>query len=139
MSPTQKKPAASRASKRARVSEANDRIIRRIINSLDVAQADLTKLGGSVGSGIGEVRRDLAKLIRDARRHADKLAKETRKDLEKLQKDMPPRPPKQNRKKRPNAPKPKRNALKRRPLPNPAKPQGPNVRRVPNALRANRG
>ncbi len=68
--------------------QENDRLVRRIADSLDVAHADLEKLRGSVGSGVNDMRRDLAKLLRDARRDARKLATRTRKDLEKLQKDM---------------------------------------------------
>jgi hypothetical protein len=68
--------------------EENDRVIRRISDSLDVAQADLTKLGGSLGAGAGDLRRDLARLLRDARRHAASMGKATGKDLERLQRDI---------------------------------------------------
>jgi hypothetical protein len=68
--------------------EENDRVIRRISNSLDVALKDLPKVGGNVGAGVGELRKDLSKLLRDARSHATKMSNATRKDLEKLQKDM---------------------------------------------------
>lgn len=94
MSPSQKAPAkpapkTSRTVERARERyEENGRVIRRIADSLDVAQADLGKLRGSVGAGVGDLRRDLTKLLRDARRDATKMGKATRKDLERLQKDM---------------------------------------------------
>jgi hypothetical protein len=94
MSPTKKTPAklagrSLRVAEKARARwEENDRVIRRISDSLDVAQADLTKLGGSVGAGAGDLRRDLARLLRDARRHAARMGKATGKDLEKLQRDM---------------------------------------------------
>ncbi len=68
--------------------EDNDRVIRRITKSLDVALDDLAKVGGSVGAGAGDLRRDLAKMLRDTRRHATKMGNATRKDLERLQKDM---------------------------------------------------
>ena len=62
MSPTKKTPAKLAGKARARWEE-NDRVIRRISDSLDVAQADLTKLGGNLGAGAGDLRRDLARQI----------------------------------------------------------------------------
>src|ERR1700716_3035495 len=95
MAPTKKastkkaRPASSTAHRaRTRVVEENDRVIRRITDSLDVALKDLPKVGGNVGAGVGELRKDLSKLPRDARKHATKMSTATRKDLEKLQKDM---------------------------------------------------
>jgi hypothetical protein len=94
MSPNKKTPAKLagrplRVAEKARARwEENDRVIRRISDSLDVAQSDLSKLGGSVGAGAGDLRRDLAKLLRDARRHATRMGKATGKDLERLQRDM---------------------------------------------------
>jgi len=98
MSPTQKapkkpakKPAkkASRASQQAHaLRQENERLIRRITDSLDVAQADLAKLRGDVAAGVSDMRRELSKLLRDARRNAIKMGNATRKDLERLQKDM---------------------------------------------------
>jgi hypothetical protein len=84
--PTKPAPAKARADQ-ARIKE-NDRVIRRIANSLDVAQTDLGKLGGNLGIGAADLRRNLSRLLRDARRDAAKLSKATRKDLERLQKDM---------------------------------------------------
>jgi hypothetical protein len=94
MSPTKKTPTKLagrplRVAEKARAHwEENDRVIRRISDSLDVAQADLTKLGGSLGAGAGDLRRDLARLLRDARRHAASMGKATGKDLERLQRDI---------------------------------------------------
>jgi vacuolar-type H+-ATPase subunit H len=85
--PTTAKAPAKTPSTHAHCKE-NDRLVRRITDSLDVAHADLEKLRGSVGSGVSDMRHDLAKLLRDARRDARKLGNRTRKDLEKLQKDM---------------------------------------------------
>ena len=87
MSPTKKTPAKLADKARARWEE-NDRVIRRISDSLDVAQADLTKLGGNLGAGAGDLRRDLARLLRDSRRHAGRIGKATARDLERLQRDM---------------------------------------------------
>jgi hypothetical protein len=85
--PKKARPASRTAGARKRF-EDNDRVIRRITKSLDVALEDLAKVGGSVGAGAGELRRDLAKMLRDTRRHATKMGNATRKDLERLQKDM---------------------------------------------------
>jgi hypothetical protein len=94
MAPTKKasskkaRPASTTGrSDRARIEES-DRVIRRIGDSLDGALKDLPKVGGSVGAGVGDLRKDLAKLLRDARRYATKMSSATRKDLEKLQKEM---------------------------------------------------
>ena len=63
-------------------------MVRRISKSLDVAMADLGKVGGSIGTGAGDIRRDLSKLLRDAKRSTTKMGKATRKDLDRLQKDV---------------------------------------------------
>jgi vacuolar-type H+-ATPase subunit H len=94
MAPTKKastkkaRPASSTVHSARKRIEENDRVIRRITNSLDVALKELPKVGGNVGAGVGELRKDLSKLLRDAHRHATKMSSATRKDLEKLQKDM---------------------------------------------------
>jgi hypothetical protein len=86
---TKKTRPAKRPADRVRARfEENDRVIRRITDSLDVAMKDLPKIGGNVGAGVGDLRKDLAKLLRDARRHATKMSSATRKDLERMQKDM---------------------------------------------------
>lgn len=86
---TKKARPASRPADRLRARyQQNDRAIRRITDSLDVAMKDLPKIGGTVGAGFGDLRKDLGKLLRDARRHAAKMSTATRKELERLQKDM---------------------------------------------------
>ncbi len=84
----QKAPAKSSHAKAHATAKETDRLIHRIEKSLEVAQADLAKLGGSLGTGVGDLRRNLARLLRDARRDATKMSKATRKDLERLQTDM---------------------------------------------------
>jgi hypothetical protein len=89
--PARKAPAGKKAPARkapAAKHVENDRLIRRITSSLDVAQKDLGNLGGTVGSGVSDLRRDLAKVLRSARRDAERLGKATRKDLERLQRDV---------------------------------------------------
>lgn len=86
-------------------------MIRGITESLDVAQADLGKLRGSLGTGAADLRRDVAKLLRDARRDVIKMSKATRKDLERLQSDMlattKPKPAGASARKRPAAKTPR--------------------------------
>jgi ABC-type transporter Mla subunit MlaD len=90
MSPTQKaKAKAPRVTHSAHARcEENDRVLSRIADSLDAAQNHLGKLGGTVGSGVNDLRRDVSKALRDARRDVTKMGKATRKDLERMQKDM---------------------------------------------------
>jgi ABC-type transporter Mla subunit MlaD len=91
MSPTRKAPTKPAQVKtrtdHVRFKE-NDRVLQRIASSLDVAQRDLGKLRGNLGTGAADLRRNLSRLLRDARRDAAKLSKATRKDLDRLQKDM---------------------------------------------------
>jgi hypothetical protein len=91
MSPTKIAPAKAANTKtrsqQARVKEY-DRVLSRIADSLDVAQKDLGKLSGDLGAGAADLRRNLARLLRDARRDAAKLSRAARKDLDRLQKDM---------------------------------------------------
>lgn len=81
------KPQAATASARASCEE-DGRVLDRIADSLDVAQRDLKALSGSLGSGAGDLRKDLAKLLRDARRDVTKMGKSVRRDLERLQRDL---------------------------------------------------
>lgn len=72
---------------RARV-QKNDRAIGRISKSLEAAQKDLAALGGSLGAGASDLRKDVAKVLRDASRDVTKMSKTVRGDLERLQKDV---------------------------------------------------
>ena len=55
---------------------------------LEVAQRDLASLGGSVGTGVRDLRRDVTKLLRDARRDVTKMSRAIQRDLERMQRDM---------------------------------------------------
>lgn len=80
--------ASSRASRGARaLREENERVIRRVTDSLETAQTELSKLRGNLGDGVGDLRHDLSTLLRDARRNAVKIGSATRRDIERLQKD----------------------------------------------------
>jgi len=78
------KPAAAA---RARLVK-NEQALGRIAKSLEAAQKDLAAIGGSLGTGARDVRKDVAKLLRDANRDVTKMAKALRRDLERLQKDV---------------------------------------------------
>jgi hypothetical protein len=80
-------PAKGGGAERARFME-NERVIRHVTDSLEVAQADLAKLRANLGAGVGDAHKNLSRLLRDARRDAAKLSRATRKDLQRLQKDM---------------------------------------------------
>ncbi|MHB8241079.1 MAG: hypothetical protein ACYDHN_03720 [Solirubrobacteraceae bacterium] len=86
MPTTKKASTKTGASSHARCVE-NDRLIKRITNSLDAVHTDLGKFRDSAESEVGDLRQDLAKLVQDARRRAQKLSATTRKDLKRLQKD----------------------------------------------------
>lgn len=88
----------------------NDRAIARLTKSLEAAQADLADVGGSLGKGAGALRKDVAKLLRDARRDVTKMSKAVRRDLEHLQKDLSVTPKARAVRSRPTASPAKRGA-----------------------------
>ena len=80
------RPAARRANPAARARfEKNHRAIGRLTKSLDSAQKDLAAIGGSVSTGAGDLRKDVAKRLRDARKDVTKMGNTLRRDLERLQ------------------------------------------------------
>src|ERR1700682_94674 len=88
-----KKPARRSARPRATQTakapfEKADRSIGRVAKSLETAQKDLSAIGGSLGAGASDVRKDVAKLLRDASRDVAKMSRAVRRDLERLQKDV---------------------------------------------------
>jgi ABC-type transporter Mla subunit MlaD len=84
--PSTKKPSARRSA-RLRATQT-DLAIGRIAKSLETAQKDLAAIGGSLGTGASAVRKDVAKLLRDASRDVTKMSRAVRRDLERLQKDV---------------------------------------------------
>jgi hypothetical protein len=87
--PSRKSASKPRAAEVARERcEENNRVIERISKSLEVAQADLAAIGGSVGAGAGDLRKDVTRLLRDACRDLTKMSKAVRRDLEQAQKDI---------------------------------------------------
>jgi hypothetical protein len=82
-----RRPARPRANATARARfEKNHRAIGRVAKSLDSAQKDLAAIGGSVGTGASDLRKDVAKRLRDARKDLTKMGNTLRRDLERLQK-----------------------------------------------------
>ena len=88
--PATKKPAPRpRATTAARTrAEDNARRLEHITESLEAAQKDLASIGGSVETGVRDLRRDAQKLLRDARRDLLKMRRAVQRDLDRLQKDL---------------------------------------------------
>lgn len=88
--PSTAKSARKRAGGTSRVQhwKENDRLISRVIDSLDGAQKDIAKVGGSLGTGVSDLRRSVNRALKDAQRDAVKMSKATRRDLERIQRDV---------------------------------------------------
>ena len=88
--PATKKPATQRRVTAAAHARAEDdaRKLEYINASLEAAQKDLAAIGGSVGTGVRDLRRDVNRLLRDARRDLLKMRRAVQRDLERLQKDL---------------------------------------------------
>jgi len=72
---------------RARAEE-DARRLDHVSASLEAAQKDLAAIGGSLGTGVRDLRRDVDKLLRDARRDLVKMRRAVQRDLEHLQRDL---------------------------------------------------
>jgi len=88
--PATKKPAPHpRATPAARAQAEEDaRRLDHVSASLDAAQRDLAAIGGSLGTGVRDLRRDVNRLLRDARRDLIKMRRAVQGDLERLQRDL---------------------------------------------------
>lgn len=88
--PAARKPATRPGSTEAKHSEATEdaRRLDQIAQSLEAAQKDLTAIGGSVGVGVRDLKRDVNRLLRNAQRDLAKMSKAVQRDLNKLQKDL---------------------------------------------------
>lgn len=82
-----KQPPRATAVAHARA-EDDARRLERITQTLEVAQKDLAAIGGSVGTGVRDLRRDVTKLLRDARRDLGRMRRAIQRDLDRLQKDV---------------------------------------------------
>jgi hypothetical protein len=81
-----RRPATTAATRARREDDA--RRLDRLTKSLEAAQEDLSAIGGSVGTGVRDLRRDVAKLLRDARRDLIKMRRAVQRDLDRLQRDL---------------------------------------------------
>jgi hypothetical protein len=86
---TQKAKPRRRATPAARA-QAEDSIqrLQRVTKALESAQKDVGSIGGSVGTGVRDLRGDVTKLLRDARRDLAKMRRAIERDLNRLQKDL---------------------------------------------------
>jgi cob(I)alamin adenosyltransferase len=74
---------SARATRAAQARAEDDaRRIGQIQRSLEAIQKDLASIGGSLGTGARDLRRDAMRLLRDARRDLVKMRKAVQRDLE---------------------------------------------------------
>jgi hypothetical protein len=88
MPATKTKPATRTTESAKAKTEEDARVIGHVSQALEAAQEDLASIGGSLGAGARDIRRDIQRLLRDARRDLKKLSKALQRDLEHLQKDL---------------------------------------------------
>jgi len=88
--PATKKPVArARATTAAKTRvEDDDRRLEHAMQSLESAQKDLASIGGSLGTGVRDLRRDVNRMLRDAQRDVRKMRRSLQRDLVRLQKDL---------------------------------------------------
>lgn len=89
MPATQKPTQPPRSASAARAKgEADAQKLEHLAQTLEAAQRDLSAIGGSVGKGVKDLRRDVATLLKDARRDLTKMRRAVQRDLDRLQKDL---------------------------------------------------
>jgi ABC-type transporter Mla subunit MlaD len=88
--PTAQKTTRSTSITAAARSEAKRtaRRLDQINKTLEAAQKDLAAIGGTLGTGVSDLRRDVSKMLRDARRDLGKMRRAVQHDLDRLQKDL---------------------------------------------------
>jgi hypothetical protein len=99
MPATKTKPSATtRATVSAKAKTEKDaKVIESVAQALEAAQEDLASIGGSIGAGVRDLRKDVERMLRDARRDLKKMSKALQGDLEHLQKDLTKAPSKNGR------------------------------------------
>jgi ABC-type transporter Mla subunit MlaD len=99
MPATKTKPTVTtRATDSAKAKTEDDaRVIERVAQALEAAQEDLASIGGSLGAGARDLRKDVQRMLRDSRRDLKKMSKALQRDLEQLQKDLTKTPAKNGR------------------------------------------
>jgi hypothetical protein len=75
------------AAVRARA-QADARKVDQISKSLEAAQKDLASIGGTLGTGVRDLRRDVSRMLRDSRRDLGKMRRAIQRDLDRIQKDL---------------------------------------------------
>lgn len=83
--PTQRPRSVSAARAKG---EADAKRLEHLSQTLEAAQKDLSVIGGSVGEGVKDLRRDVATLLKDARRDLTKMRRSVQRDLDRLQRDL---------------------------------------------------
>jgi ABC-type transporter Mla subunit MlaD len=68
--------------------EADARVIDHVSHALDSAQDDLASIGGTLGAGARDLRKNVQRMLRDSQRDLKKMSKALQRDLEQLQKDL---------------------------------------------------
>ena len=82
--PNTQKPAVGARATRAAHARAEDdaRRIEHLQRSIEAIQKDLASIGGSLGTGARDLRRDAIRLLRSARRDLVKMHKAVQRDLD---------------------------------------------------------
>ncbi len=89
MPATKKAAPGPRATPAARArAEDSERRLDHVAQSLEAAQKDLASIGGSLGTGVSDLRRDVNRMLRDARRDVLNMRRAVQRDLVRLQKDL---------------------------------------------------
>ncbi|HSC04181.1 MAG TPA: hypothetical protein VLC49_12700 [Solirubrobacteraceae bacterium] len=89
MTTTQKPAVGARAARTARArAEADALRIEHVQRSLEAVQKDMASIGGSLGTGARDLRRDAMRMLRSARRDLAKMRRSVQRDLDRLQKDL---------------------------------------------------
>ncbi len=84
-----KPTATTSATESAKAKTENDaRVIERVAQALEAAQEDLGSIGGSLGVGARDLRKDVERMLRDSRRDLKKMSKALERDLKRLRKDL---------------------------------------------------
>lgn len=68
--------------------EQNSHAVARIKEALEATQREMTAMRGSLEVGGKDLRKEVAKRLRDARRDVEKMNTTVRRDLQRLQKDI---------------------------------------------------
>ena len=88
MPATKTKPTVTTRESAKAKTDSDARVLDHVSRALEAAQEDLASIGGSLGSGARDLRKDVQRLLRDARRDVKKMGAALQRDLERMQKDL---------------------------------------------------